>query len=56
VDSRETRLRDQEARLAARERQLVERQMQLLAITQKGLEDFQASRACDGQRVWSFLG
>jgi hypothetical protein len=56
TDSRETGLRDQEARLVARERQLVERQMQELAITQKGLEDLQASRAGDGQRVWSFLG
>jgi VIT1/CCC1 family predicted Fe2+/Mn2+ transporter len=56
TDSRETGLRDQEARLVARERQLVERQMQELAIAQKGLEDLQASRASDGQRVWSFLG
>jgi hypothetical protein len=30
--------------------------MQELVITQKGLEDLQASRAGDGQRVWSFLG
>jgi hypothetical protein len=56
ADRRETGLRDQEARLAARERQLAERQMQELAVTQKGLEDLQASRAGDGQRVWSFLG
>jgi hypothetical protein len=42
--------------LAAREQQLAERQMQELAITQKGLEDLQASRAGDGQCVWSFLG
>jgi hypothetical protein len=27
-----------------------------LVITQKGLEDLQASRAGDRQRVWSFLG
>jgi hypothetical protein len=27
-----------------------------LAITQKGLEDLQASRAREAQRVWSFLG
>jgi hypothetical protein len=40
----------------ARERQLVERQMQELVIAQKGLEDLWASRAGDGQRVWSFLG
>jgi hypothetical protein len=56
ADAREAGLRDQEARLAARERQLAERQMQELAITQKGLEDLQASRAGDAQRVWSFLG
>jgi hypothetical protein len=40
----------------AQERQLVERQMQQLVVAQKGLEDLQASRAGDGQRVWSFLG
>jgi hypothetical protein len=56
ADAREAGLRDQEARLVAREWQLVERQMQELAITQKGLEDLQASRAGDAQRVWSFLG
>jgi hypothetical protein len=56
ADRRETGLRDQEARLAARERQLAERQMQELAVAQKGLEDLQASRVGDGQRVWSFLG
>jgi hypothetical protein len=56
IDSRETSLRDQEARLAARERQLAERQIQELAVTQKGLEDLQPSRARDGQHVWSFLG
>jgi DNA repair exonuclease SbcCD ATPase subunit len=56
ADAREAGLRDQEARLAARERQLAERQMQELAVTQKGLEDLQASRAGDARRVWSFLG
>jgi hypothetical protein len=56
ADSREAGLRDQEARLATRERQLAERQMQELAVTQKGLEDLQASRAGEAQRVWSFLG
>jgi hypothetical protein len=56
VDARDTGLRDQEAQLVARERQLVERQMQELIIAQKGLEDLWASRAGDGQRVWSFLG
>jgi hypothetical protein len=56
ADSREAGLRDQEARLATRERQLAERQMQELAVTQKGLEDLQASRAREAQRVWSFLG
>jgi uncharacterized protein (DUF3084 family) len=56
VDARDTGLWDQEARLAARERQLVERQMQELAVTQKGLEDLQASRAGNKQCVWSFLG
>jgi hypothetical protein len=30
--------------------------MQELVIAQKGLEDLWASRAGDGQRVWSFLG
>jgi hypothetical protein len=30
--------------------------MQELAITQKGLEDLQVSRAGDAQCVWSFLG
>jgi hypothetical protein len=30
--------------------------MQELAVTRKGLEDLQASRASDAQRVWSFLG
>jgi hypothetical protein len=48
ADSWETSLMDQEARLAAWEWQLVERQMQELVITQKGLEDLQASRAGDG--------
>jgi hypothetical protein len=56
ADARETRLRDQEARLLARERQLAECQMQELVVAQKGLEDLLASRAGDGQRVWSFLG
>jgi hypothetical protein len=56
ADAREAGLRDQEARLVARERQLAERQMQELAVTRKGLEDLQASRAGDAQRVWSFLG
>jgi hypothetical protein len=56
ADAWEASLRDQEARLAARERQLAERQMQELAVTRKGLEDLQASRAGDAQRVWSFLG
>jgi hypothetical protein len=56
ADTREAGLRDQEARLATRERQLVERQMQELAVAWKGLEDLQASRAGDAQRVWSFLG
>jgi hypothetical protein len=56
ADAQEAGLRDQEARLVARERQLVERQMQELAVAQKGLEDLQASRVGDAQRVWSFLG
>jgi hypothetical protein len=56
ADAREAGLRDQEGRLEARERQLAERQMQELAVTRKGLEDLQASRAGDAQRVWSFLG
>jgi hypothetical protein len=56
ADAWEAGLRDQEARLAARERQLVEQQMQELAVTRKGLEDLQAARAGDAQRVWSFLG
>jgi hypothetical protein len=51
VDARDIRQRDQEARLAAREQQ-----MQELIVAQKGLEDLWASRAGDGQRVWSFLG
>jgi hypothetical protein len=51
ADAQEAGLRDQEARLVARERQLAERQMQELAITRKGLEDLQASRAGDAQRV-----
>jgi hypothetical protein len=51
VDARDTRLRDQEIRLAARERQIQE-----LVVAQKGLEDLWASRAGDGQHVWSFLG
>jgi DNA repair exonuclease SbcCD ATPase subunit len=56
VDAREAGLRDQEARLAARERQLAEWQMQELPVARKGLEDLQAARAVDAQRVWSFLG
>jgi hypothetical protein len=56
ADAREAGLRDQEARLAARERQLAERQMQELTVARKGLEDLQAARAGDAQRVWSFLG
>jgi hypothetical protein len=51
ANSRETGLRDQEARLVARERQ-----MQELVVAQKFLEDLQASRAGEAQRVWSFLG
>jgi hypothetical protein len=49
-------LRDQEARLAVREQQLAERQMQELVVAHKGLEGLQASRASNGQHVWSFLG
>jgi hypothetical protein len=30
--------------------------MQELAVSRKGLEDLQAARAGDAQRVWSFLG
>jgi hypothetical protein len=56
ADSWATGLRDQEARLVTREWQLAERQMPEPVVTQKGLEDLQASRAGDGQRVWSFLG
>jgi hypothetical protein len=56
AETREAGLRDQEARLAARERQLAERQMQELTVARKGLEDLQASRAGEAQRVWSFLG
>jgi hypothetical protein len=56
ADAQEAGLRDQEARLVARERQLAERQMQELAVARKGLEDLQAARAGDAQRVWSFLG
>jgi uncharacterized protein (DUF3084 family) len=56
AEAREAGLRDQEARLAARERQLAEWQMQELAVARKGLEDLQASRAGEAQRVWSFLG
>jgi hypothetical protein len=56
ADSWETGLRDQEARLVTREWQLAERQMPEPVVTQKGLEDLQASRAGDGQLVWSFLG
>jgi predicted RNase H-like nuclease (RuvC/YqgF family) len=55
ADARKAGLRDQEARLAARERQLAEQQMHELAVARKGLEDLQASRAGDAQRVWSFL-
>jgi hypothetical protein len=51
ADAREAGLRDQEARLAVRERQ-----MQELAIARKELEDLQAARAGEAQRVWSFLG
>jgi hypothetical protein len=43
VDAWDTGLRDKEARLVARERQLAERQMPELVITQKGLENLQAS-------------
>jgi uncharacterized protein (DUF3084 family) len=56
VDARDIGVRYQEAQLAAEERQLVERQMQEPVVAQKGLEDLRASRAGDGQRVWSFLG
>jgi hypothetical protein len=56
ADAREAGLRDQEARLVARERQLAERQIQELVVARKGLEDLQAARAGDAQRVWSFLG
>jgi hypothetical protein len=56
AETQEASLRDQEARLAARERQLAEWQMQDLAVARKGLEDLQASRAGEAQRVWSFLG
>jgi hypothetical protein len=56
ADAQETGLRDQEARLTTRERQLAERQMKKLVITKKGLKDLWASRAGDGQCVWSFLG
>jgi uncharacterized protein (DUF3084 family) len=51
ADARDTGLREQEAQLAARERQ-----MQELVVAQNGLEDLRASRAGNGQRVWSFLG
>jgi hypothetical protein len=40
----------------ARERQLAECQLLELSVAQKGLEDLQASRAREAQRVWSFLG
>jgi predicted transcriptional regulator len=56
VEAREAGLRFQEAGLAVRERQLVERLMQELTIAQKRLEDLQASRFDEAQRVWNFLG
>jgi predicted kinase len=42
--------------LVEREKLLAERQMQELVVAQKRLEELQASRAGEAQRVWEFLG
>jgi hypothetical protein len=56
ADTKECALETTVAEVADRERLLAEQQMQELAATQKWLDDLQAVRVGEAQKVWEFLG
>jgi hypothetical protein len=56
TDIRESALDSRVPEVADREKRLAEQQMQELTATQKRLEDLQAIRAGEAQKVWDFLG
>jgi hypothetical protein len=56
ADAREGALDTRATEVADREKQLTEHQMQDLAAAQKRLEDLQAVRVGEAQKVWDFLG
>jgi hypothetical protein len=56
ADAREGALETRATKVADRERLLAEQQMQELAAAQKRLEDLQAVRVGEAQKVWDFLG
>jgi hypothetical protein len=56
ADTRQCALETRAMEVVHRERLLAEQQMQELAAAQKRLEDLQAIRVGEAQRVWDFLG
>jgi hypothetical protein len=56
LNSREEELADREKQLMEREQQLAGRQLQELATAHSRLEELQAARAGEVQKVWDFLG
>jgi hypothetical protein len=45
-----------EKELADKEKRLAEKQLQELVVVRKRLEELQAARAVEAQKVWDFLG
>jgi hypothetical protein len=56
TDTREGALETRAVEVVDRERLLAEQQLQELTIVQKWLEDLQAIRVGEPQKVWDFLG
>jgi uncharacterized protein (DUF3084 family) len=56
IDIRDVRLNSREEELVDREKRLAERQLQELATSRRRLEELQATRAGEAQKVWDFLG
>jgi hypothetical protein len=56
ADIRHAHLDTREVELVDRERRLVEVQLQELAVARQRLEEVQAARASEAQKVWDFLG
>jgi hypothetical protein len=56
LNSREEELTDKEKRLVEKEQQQAERQLQEPVTTHSRLEELQAARAGNAQKVWDFPG